>query len=139
MSITIKRKEAFETVFKTKAPSIPLQTRFTHNSEEAFTFTKEQLQLKKKPDTIFCMSDEILTGTMKAIQELQLKTGKDIAVIAMSNGYIPKLYSPEITYVETSGFKLGKLAFSRMISCMSGSTFMQELTQECNLVQGQSL
>jgi len=139
MSITIKRKEAFETVFKTKAPAIPLYTRFTHNSEEAFTFTKEQLQLKKKPDTIFCMSDEILTGTMKAIQELQLKTGKDIAVIAMSNGYIPKLYSPEITYVETSGFKLGKLAFSRMISCMSGSTFMQELTQECNLVQGQSL
>jgi len=83
--------------------------------------------------------NKFVTGTMKAIQELNLKTGKDIAVIAMSNGYIPKLYAPEITYVETSGFKLGKLAFSRMMACMAGSTFMQELTQDCNLVPGKSI
>ncbi len=29
--------------------------------------------MKQKPDTVFCMSDEILTGAMKAIQECRFK------------------------------------------------------------------
>ncbi|MBL0146987.1 MAG: LacI family DNA-binding transcriptional regulator [Chitinophagaceae bacterium] len=57
------------------------------------------------------MNDEILTGVMKAIQKKRLKLMEDVSVITISNGEIPKLYFPEITYVETSGFKLGKLAF----------------------------
>ena len=85
------------------------------------------------------MSDEILVGVMKAIQKAHLKVPADIAVIAISNGYIPKLYYPEITYVETSGYKLGKLAFSSMMACMAGSAFMQELTIESMLVEGGSI
>lgn len=139
MSITKKRLEAFQDTFKTNDSKISLHIQHTHNSQEAFNVTKKVLQQKNKPDTIFCMSDEILTGSMKAIQELNFRVMKDVAVIAMSNGYIPKLYSPEITYVETSGYKLGKLAFSRMMACLAGSTFMQELTQECLLINGGSI
>ena len=64
---------------------------------------------------------------------------EDIAVISISNGFIPKLYYPEITYAETSGYKLGKLAFSSMMACLAGSTFIQDLTSESLLVQGGSL
>jgi len=60
-------------------------------------------------------------------------------VITISNGAAPKLYYPEITYVETSGHKLGKLAFSSMMACLAGSTFIQELTIESILVEGGSL
>ena len=76
---------------------------------------------------------------MKAIQKKGLKIPEDIAVITISNGDIPKLYFPEITYVETSGLKLGKLAFSSMMACLGGSTFIQELTIESLLVEGGSL
>jgi LacI family transcriptional regulator len=41
--------------------------------------------------------------------------------------------------VETSGYKLGKLAFSSMMACVGGSTFIQELTIESILVEGGSL
>jgi len=41
--------------------------------------------------------------------------------------------------VETSGMKLGKLAFSSMMACLAGSTFIQELTIESLLVEGGSL
>ena len=82
--------------------------------------TQKYCQSKHKPDTIFCMSDEILIGVMKTAQELNLKIPDEISVIAISNGFFPKLFSPEITYVETNGFKLGKLAFGRMLSYLSG-------------------
>ena len=85
------------------------------------------------------MSDEILAGAMKAIQEAGLKIPIDISVIAISNGYLPKLYYPEITYVETSGYKLGKLAFESMMSCIAGTNTGKELTVESILVEGGSI
>ena len=135
--ITKKRLDAFREIFAKKANKIKLITDHASSSDEA-----EELMLKylkEKPDTVFCMSDEILTGVMKAIQKKGLKVPEEIAVITISNGIAPKLYYPEITYVETSGHKLGKLAFSSMMACLGGSTFVQELTIDSVLVEGGSL
>lgn len=134
LSITKKRKEAFT---KATAKKIKVLAHHADSSLEAEQITTAVLS--EKPDSIFCMSDELLTGAMKAIQQANLKIPADISVIAISNGFIPKLYYPEITYVETSGYKLGKLAFSSMLACMAGSTFPQELTIESLLVEGGSI
>lgn len=135
--ITRKRMNAFKETMDSKAPATKLIIDFAGNAIEAENLSVQYL--KEKPDTVFCMSDEILTGVMRAVQKNGLVIPKDIAVIAISNGFIPKLYYPEITYVETSGYKLGKLAFSSMMACLGGSTFIQELTTECILVEGGSL
>jgi LacI family transcriptional regulator len=135
--ITKKRLEAFTNSINEKVNKVKLVTQHASSSDEAEAITA--LQLKQKPDTVFCMSDEILIGTMKAIQKKGLKIPEDIAVITISDGKIPKLYTPEITYVETSGYKLGRLAFSSMMACLGGSTFIQELTIESLLVEGSSL
>ena len=137
LSITKKRLAAFTDTINEKVNKIKLITDHTTSSAKAEAATLGHL--KGKPDTIFCMSDEILTGVMKAIQMKGLKVPQDISVITISNGEIPKLYYPETTYVETSGLKLGKLAFSSMMACLAGSTFIQELTIESLLVEGGSL
>jgi LacI family transcriptional regulator len=134
LSITKKRLDAFTNTIDKKAK---LLINHASSADEAQEITYSVLN--QKPDTVFCMSDEILTGAMKAIQRAGLKVPEDIGVIAISNGFIPRLYFPEITYVETSGYKLGKLAFSSMMACMAGSTFIQELTIESLLVEGGSL
>jgi LacI family transcriptional regulator len=85
------------------------------------------------------MSDEILIGTMKAIQIMGLKPPADVGVIAISEGIIPTFYYPHITYIETSGFKLAKMAFSRMLACVAGSSYVQELKIESVLIEGGSL
>ena len=135
--MTKKRLEAFTETINEKLNKIKLLTAHALSTTEAEEQTIKFL--KEKPDTIFCMSDEILMGVMKAIQKKNLKVPEDISVITISNGEIPKLYFPEITYVETSGLKLGKLAFSSMMACLGGSTFIQELTIESLLVEGGSL
>jgi LacI family transcriptional regulator len=139
LSITIKRVAAFTAAFEQHNMGNKLVTDYAMSAEEARNKTLSLLKNKKAADTIFCMSDEILTGVMKALQELHLKIPAEIAVVSISNGDIPKLYYPEITYAETSGYKLGKLAFTRMMACLSGSTFIQELTLESVLIEGGSL
>lgn len=135
--MTRKRLEAFKETTAKRNPSATITYGFAINSQDAEGITSTYLA--QKVDAVFCMSDEILTGAMRAIQKQHLRIPDDIGVIAISNGFIPRLFYPEITFVETSGHKLGKLAFSSMMACLAGSTFIQELTIESILVEGGSL
>ena len=110
------------------------------SADEARQLVLRICKLKNRPDTIFAMSDEILFGVLKAIQILQLKIPEEIALITISNdGFIPKLFEPEITYIETSGYELGKLTFKRMKDYMEGKTFIQEVLLPPKLVPGKSI
>ena len=137
LSITKKRVAAFKQTCNENSEGIKLTILHVSSSLEAENMGDKLLM--KKPDAIFCMSDEILTGVMKSIQKKKLNIPSDLSIIAISNGFIPKLYYPEITYVETSGYKLGKLAFASMLACLNGSTFIQEITTDSILVEGGSM
>jgi LacI family transcriptional regulator len=139
LSITQKRLAAFTATINSGTNKVKVQTAFANNTEQAQTITLKAFKAKQKPDAIFCMSDEVLAGSMKALQQLGLTVKADVGVIAISTGYIPKLFYPEITYAETSGYKLGSLAYKRMMACINGSTFIQELTVDTVLVEGGSL
>lgn len=135
--ITKKRLAAFTETCNKKINKISVQNVHVSSAGEAEKMTDKYLL--QKPDSIFCMSDEILTGVMKSIQKNRLRIPEDISIIAISNGFLPKLYYPEITYVKTSGYELGKLAFTTMLACLGGSTFIQEVTTDAVLVEGGSL
>lgn len=139
MSITRTRLEGFTEIFAAQAPDIQVDIRHVVNSETARQVVAEVLDNAPIPDAIFCMSDEILIGVMKAQQRTALRFPDDIGIIAISDGFVPQLYFPEITYVETSGYKLGKLAFSRMMACLAGSSFAQTLIVDSILIEGGSL
>lgn len=139
MSITQKRQESFSTQFSLYASDTALTILHAHSSEEARLAIHSELVKPNKADTIFCMSDEILIGVTKALQEMNIHYPKQISLIAISNGFIPKLFYPEISYVETSGHKLGKLAFTQMMACLAGSSSLPDLTVEAVLVEGGSM
>jgi LacI family transcriptional regulator len=139
LSITTKRLFAFKSTIELASQKIALSVLHANTSENAEQLINDALSQSKKPDAIFCMSDELLIGAMKAIQQKERKIPKEIGVISISNGFIPKLFYPEITYVETSGYKLGKLSFSHLLSCIAGSALPQELTLDSILVEGKSM
>lgn len=138
LSITKKRLEAFTGVFKEEAPGTQVTVEYPENVEESRRVALNVLQ-KGKTDVIFCMGDLILMGVMQAIHELKLRIPEDIAVISISNGFIPTLFSPRITYVETSGYKLGKLAFEQMLKSLQQKSISDEVFVEALLVEGGSI
>ena len=139
LSITKKRFKSYKDTYTKYGSIAAIDIHYADNSDEAFNITAAAFTQSEKPDAVFCMSDEILVGTMKAAQMLHLNIPDDVGVIAISDGFIPKLYYPEISYTETSGHKLGKMAFSRMMACIAGSTFAQELSIDSKLIEGGSL
>ena len=85
------------------------------------------------------MSDEILVGVMKKVYELNIEIPEDVGILTISNGIIPLLFNPQITYIETSGYKLGKLAVKRMFDHLEGHTFNRTVLQPSFLIEGKSL
>lgn len=138
LSITKRRLAAFCGCIK-EDKQVKLIIEHANNSQQAEEKTEHHFQPKQKPDAVFCMSDEILTGVMKSMQKMNMKLPVDTGIIALSDGSFPKLYYPEITYIETSGYKLGKLAFERMMDYIMGNTEPKELFITSRYVAGGSL
>jgi LacI family transcriptional regulator len=139
LSITKKRKEGFLTVLEKEGNGLKVDIQFCSSSEEAMKVTAMAIQKKSAPDHIFCMSDEILIGAMKTIHRSGLRIPNDISILAISNGFIPSLFYPEITYIETSGYELGKLAIKRMMEHMEGNTSTLSIILPCRLIEGGSM
>lgn len=138
--ISQKRQKAFTETIASHAQAVPVTIRYAASSTEACQHTLSALRHAQRPDAVFSMSDEILTGVMKAVQELKIPVPGGINILSIcNNGFIPNLYVPTISYVETSGFELGKLAMKRMVDHMNGKTFVQELILPSKVVSGGSL
>jgi LacI family transcriptional regulator len=139
MSISEKRLTVFRNIFSLNGQSGNLIIHEAASSKAAEKIVTEAFKSPVKPDAVFCMSDEILIGVMKAIQTLKVVYPHDAGILAISNGFFPKLYAPEITYVETSGIKLGKLAFQRVLECVEGDARPVDLTVKSQLIEGASI
>ena len=139
LSITTKRCASFKETFKQNSPETILTIDYPENITESKKVALEALKGKQPPDVIFCMGDMILIGVMYAVHELKLKVPDEIAIIGISNGLIPTMYDPKITYVETSGHKLGKLAFIQMLTSLKNNKEPTEVFLESILVEGGSL
>lgn len=137
LSITRRRLDAFEKTMLNK--HIKLTVCFANNRLQAEEKTEHFFQPKNKPDAVFCMSDEILIGVMKSLQKMKIAIPNETGVIALSDGFFPKLYFPEITYIETSGYKLGKLAHERMMECLNGDATIKEIFATTLFVEGGSI
>ena len=126
LSITRSRLKTFEEVVAQETEALNY-VEYCSNTNEAKEITAKHFSKEPYPEAVFCMSDEILIGVMRSLQEMKINIPGKTSVIALSDGFWPQLYTPEITYVETSGFKPGKLAFTRMIDYFENKTTPAEL------------
>ena len=138
LSITQKRLQAFTREFEKQAPDAKLFIKNCSNSTEAMQTTFDFCS-SNPVDNIFAMSDEILIGVMKALYKSNTRIPDDVSVLAISNGFLPEIFNPVITYVETSGFELGKLAMKRMMDYLGGQKFSRSIILPSRLVEGKSM
>jgi LacI family transcriptional regulator len=139
LTITRKRLQAFTKAFKNSGSEAVLQIMHAANRNEALQITTNALALRPMADGLFCMSDEILAGAMKAVQELKIPVPDKLGIVSISNGFIPGLFNPEITYVETSGDQLGRAAFKEISERLENNGTPREETIGARIVEGKSL
>ena len=134
-----KRITAFQETYKKLSPKVRLEFRFHADRKSGEKILLKALQTKSPPDALFCIGDNAMIWAVQTLQKKKLKAPGDIGILAISNGFIPTLYSPAVTHVVTNGYKLGKLAFSRLKEILDGNIQSKELVIQAVLVEGGSL
>ncbi|GHO54511.1 LacI family DNA-binding transcriptional regulator [Ktedonobacter robiniae] len=80
-----------------------------NNSGDGYTYTRQFLQLDRRPTAIFATCDILATGALQAIYECSLRVPDDISIIGFDNTYAPYL-TPPLTTVELPMTDIGKAA-----------------------------
>ena len=127
LSITRRREEGFTDYYHKTQSKKKLSLAYADHAEEARQVVMDYFaQHAGEQTAIFSMSDEIMCGVLKAVHALNLQLPSDAMLLTISNGFLPTLFTPEISFVKTSGYDLGKLSFVRMQEIMGGKKFVRE-------------
>lgn len=78
------------------------------------------LKNEEQPDAMFCISDELAIGAIRAINDFGLKVPEDISVIGFDDIPLAKRFIPSITTVSQPIFEMGKTATDTIIKMLTG-------------------
>jgi LacI family transcriptional regulator len=110
MSITKDRLQGFSNALKKHGHEISNNILFANTPTMAADAFEKIFTSPNKPDALFVMSDELLTGVCQIIKKHNIKVPDDLKMIVMSDGIIPQVLNFNVPYIYTSGYQLGKTA-----------------------------
>jgi DNA-binding LacI/PurR family transcriptional regulator len=99
------------------------------SQDYAYLATKELLNMKKRPDAIFTISDRMAIGAMLAIKEKGLNMPKDIGLVGFNNEPVVSLVTPGISSVEQPSFEMGKATAKLFIEMMHNNEDMSNVEE----------
>ncbi|MFW5985742.1 MAG: LacI family DNA-binding transcriptional regulator [Halanaerobiales bacterium] len=94
------------------------------DEDSGYRAMEKILDLDKKPTAIFCQSDVIAIGAIKAIKEAGFAVPEDFSIIGFDNIEICKYITPSLTTISQNSYKLGQEAVNlllKMVSLPEGS------------------
>lgn len=99
------------------------------NQHYAYLATQELLNMSKRPDAIFTISDRMAIGAMLAIKEKNLRMPQDIGLVGFNNEPVTSLVTPSISSVDQPAFELGKVAAKLFIETMHQDKDMSDVEE----------
>jgi LacI family transcriptional regulator len=123
MMITHKRLEGFNHTIGAMSPSLSIisEHKFVDNTFLAWACV-EQVFPVFQPDAIFAMSDEIIAGVIPALKKMKIQIPEQCSVIGFSDGYLPQILDPQVSFLHHDGFALGKMAATHLLKKLTDAT-----------------
>lgn len=98
------------------------------NSDFGYETTRRLLQ-SGKVDGIFCASDLIALGAMRAVMEAGLRIPEDVKVIGFDDIYVAKYFNPPLTTIRQPIYQIGYQASRELIDSIESKDKFTELRQ----------
>ena len=78
----------------------------------------ELMSLSLKPDAFFTGSDQVSTGSVKALKNQGFRIPEDIAIIGFTNTPHAEIFSPPLSTVHQPAFEIGQLAAEKLFAAL---------------------
>lgn len=82
--------------------------------------TKKILASKNRPDSIFCISDNIAVGCIYRLKRAGISVPDEISVAGIDNSEITEFFDPPITTVDQSFKEIGSETIRMLVSLING-------------------
>jgi LacI family transcriptional regulator len=120
LMITAKRMKGFFNAIQAHtAQDVKGDAKFVEDTFSAWRCVEDYFQTAQ-PDGIFAMSDEIIAGVIPALRKMKIPIPEKCAVLGISDGYLPQILDPQVTYLHHDGYKLGEMAAKHLIKRING-------------------
>lgn len=81
--------------------------------------TRTLLEAGRLPDAVFCGSDTVAAGCVRAITDAGLRVPDDIAVAGFDDSVQAEMCTPELTTIRQPAYEMGRRAFEALLSRMT--------------------
>jgi LacI family transcriptional regulator len=119
LMITAKRMKGFFNVIQ--AQNVTGDAKFVDDTFSAWRCVEDYFKTNQ-PDAIFAMSDEIIAGVIPALKKMKISIPERCAVLGISDGYLPQILDPQVSYLHHDGYTLGKMAAQHLIKRINGKS-----------------
>ena len=87
------------------------------------------LRRKKLPTALFCHSDEMAFGALKAIRNKGMRVPEDISVITLHNSALTEFLAPPLTSVMLPAKEMGEVSAEKLIEMLNGKKIKHVLIE----------
>jgi len=120
LGASIERREGFLDAIREKgrdvAPQHVVESDFTE--EGGYRAMRRLLGTSPRPDAVFCGSDLMAIGAMRAVQDAGLRVPEDVAFVGFDDVPIASLVHPPLTTVRQPIVRLGGIAAGMLIDML---------------------
>lgn len=111
------------------------------NPKRAAQYTKQLLELKKRPTCILYPDDYSAIGGLNAIEEAGLSVPDDISVVGYDGLYVSQIIRPRLTTYEQNCEEIGRIAAKSLIKLIRDekSTLIEKILVPGKIIEGGSV
>jgi len=118
LSIYSERKRGYKEALKNSNIQVDQDMVIVNNLTrlDGLQAVKQLLELKIRPDAIFCGNDTTALSAIIYLKQIGVKVPEDIAIVGFSNEPYSEVVTPSISTIKQPGFEMGQKAAEMLIS-----------------------
>lgn len=121
---TLQRRLGYEKALSEEG--LPVQRRYVGAADGDYNFSsgaraaREILSQPERPTALFCISDVIALGALRAAEELHLQVPRDLTVVGFDDVEYATMFRPMLTTVSQPGYLLGRTSCEMLLELLEG-------------------
>ena len=117
MNVGVDRLRGFEQALADRGTPLPAAYRLCGGwyEEDGRRLTHELMALPEPPTAIFAANNLLCIGVIAALQELKLKIGMDISLVAFDDNPLARFHEPRVSVVERPTEEMGRVAVRMLL------------------------
>ncbi len=109
-----------------------------YSAKGAYDVTEDLIKSNKDIDAIFCISDIMATGSVKALIDNNIKVGDEISVLGFDGMDIAEFYNPSITTIVQPRIEMAEQSVDMLFDLIKNNSENKHIVLDTKLVERES-